>query len=620
MLRVPVILLLMLLCAGDPLQAQRTNLDSLVQAIGRWEKDHEPGDTVGLIQMNRAAVIYTMRMKGDEVVEMARRTAAVASKEMGALPEGALRKGVRKQLIIALNFLGDGLVYQGDLSGGMETLQRCYALSLEAGDRSNAATACMRLGYACRKAQDRKCARDWLRKGLAVLPPADTTGRVTAHAEMGNVLYGLGDMDSARYHWQESIRIGEQRRSFSPLFDAYSGMALLALRSGANDEANKFLQKARASFEQDPSKQGSAMLNALEGIQRIALRDAEGALPFLARADSFAMAHGKHGARFFAQQFMAVSHALRGDMNASLSAADSAASALIADLGIEEAKRTAFAQARYESDVAQRLADERLRSQRRLNAVLFVASMILVIAALVLWWLYRRSARMTRSLHVANAELVRTQDKLVKAEREHEAETVRTRIARDIHDELGGSLTKVALLGELLASGEADQAREVSLEALSDHARNVKAGLSDVVWAVDPTSDTAQGLIDRLTDRLADLFRGATAELRLDLRADEPLQPLNPERKRALYLVINEAAANALRHAKAQNVTVSLRITTGRHEVVVTDDGAGFAPDAARTKGNGLTNMAQRMAGIGAVLRVDSEPGKGTTITASGPL
>ncbi|MEZ4808057.1 MAG: hypothetical protein R2815_11395 [Flavobacteriales bacterium] len=129
MMRSLVLMILLLLCAGDALHAQRTDLDSLVQAIGRWEKDREPGDTAGLIQMNRAAVVYTMRMKGDEVVEMARRTAAVASKEMGALPEGALRKGVRKQLIIALNFLGDGLVYQGDASGGMETLQRCYALS-----------------------------------------------------------------------------------------------------------------------------------------------------------------------------------------------------------------------------------------------------------------------------------------------------------------------------------------------------------------------------------------------------------------------------------------------------------------------------------------------------------
>ncbi|MEZ4808058.1 MAG: hypothetical protein R2815_11400 [Flavobacteriales bacterium] len=133
----------------------------------------------------------------------------------------------------------------------------------------------MRLGYACRKAQDRKCARDWLRKGLAVLPPADTTGRVTAHAEMGNVLYGLGDMDIARYHWQESIRIGEQRRSFSPLFDAYSGMALLALRCGANDEANKFLRKARASFEQD-EQTGQCHAQCPRGIQRIALRDAQG--------------------------------------------------------------------------------------------------------------------------------------------------------------------------------------------------------------------------------------------------------------------------------------------------------------------------------------------------------
>ncbi|HPF90415.1 MAG TPA: ATP-binding protein [Flavobacteriales bacterium] len=615
-----VLMILLLLCAGDALHAQRTDLDSLVQAIGRWEKDHEPGDTAGLIQMNRAAVVYTMRMKGDEVVEMARRTAAVASKEMGALPEGALRKGVRKQLIIALNFLGDGLVYQGDLSGGMETLQRCYALSLEAGDRSNAATACMRLGYACRKAQDRKCARDWLRKGLAVLPPADTTGRVTAHAEMGNVLYGLGDMDIARYHWQESIRIGEQRRSFSPLFDAYSGMALLALRSGANDEANKFLRKARASFEQDPSKQGSAMLNALEGIQRIALRDAQGALPFLARADSFAVAHGKHGARFFAQQFMAVSHALRGDMNASLSAADSAASALIADLGIEEAKRTAFAQARYESDVAQRLADARLQAQRRLNAVLFVAATALVIAALVLWRLYHRSKRTSRSLHAANVELVRTQEKLVKAEREHEAETLRTRIARDIHDELGGSLTKVALLGELLASGGGAQAEEVSLRALSEHARSVKAGLSDVVWAVDPTSDTAQGLFDRLTDRLVELYRGSSATLTLDLKADHPSRAISPDVKRALYLMINEAATNALRHAKARMVMVSLLIKSDRHEVRITDDGSGFTPGTASGKGNGLSNMRHRMAAIGAGIDVESAPGRGTTIIASGAL
>ncbi|MEZ4808059.1 MAG: histidine kinase [Flavobacteriales bacterium] len=110
--------------------------------------------------------------------------------------------------------------------------------------------------------------------------------------------------------------------------------------------------------------------------------------------------------------------------------------------------------------MAQRLADARLQAQRRLNAVLFVAATALVIAALVLLELYHRSKRTSRSLHAANVELVRTREKLVKAEREHEAETLRTRIARDIHDELGGSLTKVALLGELLASGGGAQAEK----------------------------------------------------------------------------------------------------------------------------------------------------------------
>jgi signal transduction histidine kinase len=193
-------------------------------------------------------------------------------------------------------------------------------------------------------------------------------------------------------------------------------------------------------------------------------------------------------------------------------------------------------------------------------------------------------------------------------------------VSRDIHDELGGSLSKIALLSDLVQQGGADAERADRLRAIADNARQVRGALNDVVWAADPGSDHAGALLHHLADRAHRLLDGTGVELLLDLHADDQEQTLGPAFKRDLSMVVKEALNNALKHARPTAVAVRFHIHPDRYELTVTDNGRGVGHSPV-DGGNGLTNMRERIAAHSGNLTVlPVHDGAGTVVQATGTL
>lgn len=195
-------------------------------------------------------------------------------------------------------------------------------------------------------------------------------------------------------------------------------------------------------------------------------------------------------------------------------------------------------------------------------------------------------------------------------------ERMRTRIAMDLHDDVGSSLSQIALQGELavarLERGEGDP-RSV-LERMAESARTVVDSMSDVVWSVDPKHDVLSDLARRIRSFALATPSPEGLAIRLDLQAPERDLPLDANVRRQIYLVFKESFSNALRHAAASHLAVTLRAADGAVELVVADDGRGLPGDGGAANGHGLASMQRRAASCGGRFELEATPGGGTTV------
>ena len=216
----------------------------------------------------------------------------------------------------------------------------------------------------------------------------------------------------------------------------------------------------------------------------------------------------------------------------------------------------------------------------------------------------------------------RAQRRIDTLERQHAIERERIRIARDLHDDLGASLTEIDLLGALAERG-GPTTPEVAdrLRSLRGKARETVMSLDEIVWAVDPRNDTLGALGEYVGSFAQQFFRATATRCRLAIDPEPRDLPLDSEVRHALFLAFKEGVNNVARHAGAEECRISLAVTGGELRIEVSDDGCGFdAAAAGFVAGEGLRNIRERLAACGGWQRIDSAPGKGTTIALGLPV
>lgn len=195
------------------------------------------------------------------------------------------------------------------------------------------------------------------------------------------------------------------------------------------------------------------------------------------------------------------------------------------------------------------------------------------------------------------------------------AVTERNRLARDIHDSLGHHLTAMSVQLEMASdfqSLDPDAARR----ALEEARRSVRLALGDVRQSVRALRDEATR--PTLSAALAALAQDGAARPRVTVEVSGDEKGYGVAELTALHRAAQEAVTNACRHARASQVTVVVRLAEGAARLEVTDDGRGFAPEAAAT-GFGLLGMRERVHLVAGSVDVESSPGAGTRVTVTVP-
>jgi signal transduction histidine kinase/ligand-binding sensor domain-containing protein len=221
----------------------------------------------------------------------------------------------------------------------------------------------------------------------------------------------------------------------------------------------------------------------------------------------------------------------------------------------------------------------------------------------------------------------RLRRKMERLEHQRAVEKERARIAKDIHDDLGASLTRITLLSQSgRAESEDPQHAATDLDQIYRTARELTRAMDEIVWAVSPQHDTLDSLVNYLGKFAQDFLSVAGIRCRLDVPMLLPPWPLTAEVRHNLFLAFKEALNNVIKHAAATQVTISLSLSQSGFSLLIADNGKGFAlpsPGLASTPpgsdlristGNGLPNMRKRLEEIGGLCEITTAPGEGTRV------
>jgi len=239
------------------------------------------------------------------------------------------------------------------------------------------------------------------------------------------------------------------------------------------------------------------------------------------------------------------------------------------------------------------------------------------------WWFKSFGAIACLSLVASSARYLtkrRLRWKLQQLEQQHAVEKERTRIARDMHDDLGARLTQIMLMSDHSKQKETMDEVRVTLGKISHTARNVVDNLDALVWSANPVNDSIDKLIAYIYEFAPAFLQMSSVRCRFDVPDEIPDGPLSAEVRHNLFLVIKETLHNIVKHAGASNVDIALRHEANVLTVTIKDNGKGFLPESISTFGNGLKNMEQRMKQVGGSFCLTSAPGKGTRVRMEIPL
>ncbi len=240
------------------------------------------------------------------------------------------------------------------------------------------------------------------------------------------------------------------------------------------------------------------------------------------------------------------------------------------------------------------------------------------------WWFISGTTLGLLGIVVVVVRYVSTQKLQRQLERLRQQEALekeRARIARDLHDQLGASLTQVSLLGEMVESDK-DSPGEVQShgEQIAQTARDTTRVLDEIVWAVNPSNDTLNGLINYICKYAQDYLSVAGLRYRLDIPTQLPASTILPDVRHNVFLAFKESVTNIVRHANATDVQIRLLLKPHRFTLEIEDNGRGPGGMDEKTNRNGLRNMRKRMEDIGGIFSIDAGTNGGTLIRLAVPI
>ncbi len=198
---------------------------------------------------------------------------------------------------------------------------------------------------------------------------------------------------------------------------------------------------------------------------------------------------------------------------------------------------------------------------------------------------------------------------------------IRNRISRDLHDDIGATLSSIQIYGELAGSTLENDAEKskMMIREMSGQTKDLMSRMGDVIWSMKPAVEEKNSLTNRIKNYSTELLTPKGIHCAFDVDESVANRITNPVVRKNILLIIKEAMNNIAKYSKADNVSISLLQQDKAILLCIADNGTGFS-NADEFRGNGLANMQQRSKDLGGECKIMSEPGKGVKVTCRFPV
>ncbi|RZM19106.1 MAG: hypothetical protein EOO88_38945, partial [Pedobacter sp.] len=198
--------------------------------------------------------------------------------------------------------------------------------------------------------------------------------------------------------------------------------------------------------------------------------------------------------------------------------------------------------------------------------------------------------------------------------------SMRNNISRNLHDDIGASLSNIGILNELAKRNlqTNDHKANEYLERAAEDIQHISDNLGDIVWNINPLFDNINNLFIRMKRYAADMAEGKNILCTFDLPESADLN-MPMDKRRDFYLLFKEAVNNMVKHSSAKNAWIAIELTSSQLTLEIRDDGKGFEESLVK-EGNGLLNMRQRAQQLKGKLIIQSAAGKGTNFLFRMPV
>jgi two-component sensor histidine kinase len=204
----------------------------------------------------------------------------------------------------------------------------------------------------------------------------------------------------------------------------------------------------------------------------------------------------------------------------------------------------------------------------------------------------------------------------LKIQRELEAVRLRARLARDLHDDIGSSLSSISIISNMARKKPEhvpEEARRIFTK-ISETSQRTLDSISDLVWTMDPENDLAEDLFMRMRVYTSETLEAKEISYEFNVTEQTGRIKMDMEKRKNFYLIFKEAINNIAKYSKCTKVIIDVKPNNGNLELKITDNGVGFAEPQAEQTGHGLKNMKQRALQMNGRITITSKPGKGTSI------
>lgn len=429
---------------------------------------------------------------------------------------------------------------------------------------------------------------------------------VLAENHLGDSLSDLGVAyaSEALHHYLQALPVAERSNAHGPTADLLTNVGRMYLLLRKPEQALPYLEKAEQLAKQDNLLDQLGANDWVIGQVYAALGQAGLAETYLKESLRLARQIDDAEGTRVRIQALATFYADQGDYAKAYSYQRQKAELNDSLFTVQAAQHAQEMVTRFETQKKeQQLTLLQARADRdRLEreALLTVGVLILLLlGALTAWYLYRNRLKQA---------LIREQ--------------MRQRIAHDLHDEIGSTLSSISLLSGLIGNQLTDTNTGTAarmVEKIHADARQTLESMDEIIWSINPGNDSLQRVILRIQEHAQPLMeaQGIRFLLHVDPQLHDRQLPM--DLRQSLYFVLKEALNNLLKHAGATTVEIQMKQQHGQLKVTITDNGRGFDPLQTDNR-TGRQSMQQRAEAIGGQLHIDSVAGHGTNVWLTAPL